>query len=325
VTDIPTQQTSALRVLPSYVYQEFSDSDSLQAFASAYNQIAQGYLDWFNETPLPVYTSDSINGFLLDWIGTRLYDIRRPVIGSMTTFNAGAVNTFTINTIPVNASTHTTSGTASAVSDDIYKRVLTWWLYSGDGKVTSIDWVKRRVTRFLYGVNGTDAAYPQEISPSITVGTSFPIGAVDTFTVNALAVGGSGTVTIPGFTITVPPGAAANALQALVASGALPLPFQNKYTVLISDFLFNDGGLVALSFNPGYPTSPTGLNAGALWSNGGLVCVVPGSTPQAAPAIYFSGLNAITLLNIGGANLPTSNPGSGTGQLWNYDGIVSIA
>ena len=43
-----------------------------------------------------------------------------------------------------------------AVTDDVFKRILTWHFYKGDGKNFSVRWLKRRIWRFLQGANGTD-------------------------------------------------------------------------------------------------------------------------------------------------------------------------
>ena len=67
-------------VVPAYVYVQYNDDPYVTAFFTAYNELAQGYLNWFNETPLPVWTSPSISGGLLDFIGTNLYGTARPVI-----------------------------------------------------------------------------------------------------------------------------------------------------------------------------------------------------------------------------------------------------
>ena len=237
---LPSSQTSATAVLPSYLYWEYSDDENLQAFVASYNEMAQGYLDWFVGTPLALYTGAGIVGSLLDWVGTYLYGIPRPVLGSITSWSVGALNTVPVNVLAVNGIEQFSSGSAAAVSDDIYKRVLTWWLYAGDGRQTSIDWIKRRVARFLYGVNGADVAYP----PSSTLGpwpnvgvvhTSAQLGAVNSAPVNVLPVDGSALVTAMGVTIVITVPAAnllAEALSQLVQQSSLPLPFENKFTIL---------------------------------------------------------------------------------------------
>lgn len=109
-------------------------------------------------------------------------------------------------------------------------------------------------------------------------------------------------------------------------SGVLPRP-AGVLVNIIQLGLYSDGGVVALSAGIiGYPTSPTGLSAGALWNNGGVVSVAGTTTPNpSAPPVYFTGVTPSSLLFITGANLPLTNPGIGSGQLWNNGGVVSIA
>ncbi|MGA3767720.1 hypothetical protein ACPBXC_29065, partial [Escherichia coli] len=51
--------------------------------------------------------------------------------------------------------------------DDLFKRIMTWNFYKGDGFYFSIPWIKRRILRFLLGVNGTDILNDQRWSISI--------------------------------------------------------------------------------------------------------------------------------------------------------------
>lgn len=113
---------------------------------------------------------------------------------------------------------------------------------------------------------------------------------------------------------------------AIVAqSGVLPRPAGVQVTI-IQIGLVNDGGVVTLGAGIfGWPTSPTGLSAGALYSNDGVVCVAGTTTPNpAAPPVFLATTSASALLALGGANLPISNSGIGDGQLWNNGGVVSI-
>lgn len=230
---LPTSTTAATEILRAYLYQQYRDDDDLEGFVDAFNEIAQGYLDWFNDTPLPVYTSPAVSGQLLDWLAQGLYGIARPVIGVISTYSIGARNSFARNALPINGTQIFNSGTASAVTDDVYKRVLTWWLYRGDGKQMSIEWIKRRVSRFLYGANGGDIAYPVATPPSVSFGTSVITGARNSFPRGERPFNGSGTVTLSGFTITVPNTIIGQTFQALVQSGALTLPFQASFTVAL--------------------------------------------------------------------------------------------
>lgn len=210
-TSIANPTPTATTILPSYLYKEYADDDTLQAFVDAYNQLAQGYLDWFNLTPLAVYTSPNVNGALLDWIGQGLYGISRPVFSSLNTdVNTTAVNNFAINTMGVNSSTHSSSGTAILATDDYYKRTLTWYLYIGNSRHTNATNIRLRVARFLFGINGTDVTLSQAQAVSVTVATG-PVHYV----------------------ITVPAGTASEYFSEAFSTGTLAFPFQLAATVVV--------------------------------------------------------------------------------------------
>lgn len=296
---IESFQTLPLQnVIPSYLYQQYADDDNLQAFVASFNTLAQGYLDWFNSTALGVYTSPSVSGGLLDWIGEGIYNIPRPALSTENVQIIAGFDSSAFNTVALNDSTEIVSGTAVIASDDIYKRVLTWNLYRGDGQIFTIGWLKNRIARFINGANGGDALVLNE-PPSITV---------------------SGSV----FTVTYFTSQAFTDLQLAYNNGALAFPFQYSMT-FVNDAFVNDGGVLQLTASLDYPTSSTGLAAGAIWYNRGTVGVVPGITPDptAAP-LYFSSTTPQQLLSLGGGNLPLTNP-SNTGQLWNNGGLVSIS
>jgi hypothetical protein len=291
---LPLQQS-----IPSYLFLEYSDDQNLQAFVASQNALAQGYLNWFNGTPLGVYTSPNITGPLLDWIGNGIYNIPRPVLSSQTTSVASGYNATAYNTVPYDGMAFTSTETAVIASDDIYKRVMTWNLYRGDGQMFTIGWLKNRVNRFLNGANGADYA------------------ALN----NPPWIGVSGNV----FTISSAPNAIFTSLQQCLANNALSVPFQYSFLFASNGFI-NDGGVLQLGVPLGYATSPIGLAAGTVWDNGGLVCVVPGVTPNPlAPPVFFGVVTSSALLALGGGNLPLTNPGIGTLQLWNDGGVIAIA
>jgi hypothetical protein len=284
--------------VPSYLYLQYSDDQDLQAFVASYNSLSQGYLDWFNQTPLGLYTSPSINGPLLDWIGNGVYGIPRPVLSNQSSNLIAGYNSAPYNTVPYNGSSYISSGSAALASDDIYKRAMTWNLYRGDGQMFTMGWLKNRVGRFLNGANGSD--YPVlNNPPSITV---------------------SGNV----FTITSFQDSVFTSLQELLANNAISVPFQYAFAFVEISFL-NDGGVLWMTAPLDYPTSPVGLADGAVWFNGGTVAVMPGITPNpTAPPVYFGAITAVGLKVLGGGNLPLTNPGV-TNQLWNNGGVISIA
>lgn len=115
--------------------------------------------------------------------------------------------------------------------------------------------------------------------------------------------------------------------QAIVSqSGVLPRPAGVAVTYVTNTFTNVFGVLTLPSSAPYYPTSSTGLVAGSVWNSGGAVHVVSGITPNpSAPPVYFGVIGLSGLLSLGGGNLPLTNPGVGTKQLWNNGGVVNVA
>lgn len=283
-------------VVPSYLFYQYSDDQDLQAFVSTFNSLAQGYTDWFNQNPLGLYTPPNINGPLLDWIGQGIYGIPRPVLSNQSSSVTAGYNSAPYNTVPYNGAVFASSGSSALASDDIYKRLMTWNLYRGDGQMFTIGWLKNRVNRFLNGPNGTD--YPVlNNPPSITV-------SGNTFTISVFN-------DVPGA-----------ALQELLNSRLLAFPFQYNVAFNSVDFL-NDGGVLWMTSPLNYPTSPAGLAVGAVWYNGGTVAVVPGGPGTGAP-VFFGTITAAQLLALGGGGLPTTNPNNAN-QLWSDGGVISIS
>ena len=196
-------------IIPAYLYQQYADDSDLQAFVGAYNSLAQGYLDWFNQNYLALYTSPNISGSLLDWTATGIYGITRPVLATSSVKEIGGYDAAAWNSIEWNGFRVTQSGTAAIANDDIYRRALTWALYRGDGKQMTVQWLRRRVARFIYGTNGAD----------IDIGLISKVGITN----SAKAI-----------TITIPTAAyGSSALQNLIAQNLLALPFQLTYTVTL--------------------------------------------------------------------------------------------
>lgn len=212
VTDIESFQTVPLPTLiESYVYEQYQDDDNVQAFFDGTNALSQQYHDWFLQTPLTVYTDAAINGPLLDWVGQQYYGISRPVLGNTVVSLTAGMNSFPMNTEAMNGLAVTNSGTATLVSDDLYKRTLTWINYIGDGKQVSLPWLRRRVARFIYGANGTDLT---------------DIGLVTNIKIQ---VSGSAVK----FLIPFGTGIASSFIN-LLANGWLPVPFMQTFTAVES-------------------------------------------------------------------------------------------
>jgi hypothetical protein len=238
----PSGPTVLTTVIPSYLYQEYNDDDALQAFVQAFNGIAQGYVDWFVNTPLPVYTNPAIAGPLLDWVALGLYGMVRPTLSSGRNRNIGPVNTYPPNILPPNKQKRVGPSNVAATSDDIFKRIMTWNTYRGDGITFNTRWLKRRIMRFLIGVNGTapnvDQTYdisvtygPGIIAIRITVGTRTILGGAipNRFGCNKLTPNALNTLFIPG-PIQYP---AEPILKEALESGVLQLPFQYAFSIAI--------------------------------------------------------------------------------------------
>lgn len=306
----PSGISATTQILPSYLYVQYNDDQYCQAQRDAFNTIAQQFLNWFNEVPLGVYTNANISGALLDWVAQGLYGIIRPSLpyGSISTI--GPLNTWPLSSVALNTTSTTGSVTLFTTTDDIFKRIITWHFFKGDGQQFSIPWLKRRIMRFLIGTNGT----APNIDRTYQVSVVFDVDAA-----NVITITWSGPVSQYN----------AQIFQAAVQSGAVELPFQFTWSVTLVGSLANltnTAGAATLVSDSGWPTSSSGLVAGQLWWNGTNIEVVAGATPNpyAAPMV-FGGVTSQYLLLIGGQDLPTSNPGAGSMILWNSGGTVLIA
>ena len=173
----PAGVTGLTNVIPSYLYQEYSDDDDLQGFVEAENNLQQDFVDTFNALNLPIYTGQPslVSGALLDWVGEGLYGMARPALGSSQPVIMGPLNTFGPNwifpmwdatppytgiTFGLNEIEMLSIGNVVITDDDTYRRILTWHFYKGDNNYFNTRWLKRRVWRFCYGANGTSPEAP---------------------------------------------------------------------------------------------------------------------------------------------------------------------
>lgn len=237
----PSGQTTLTETIPSYLYQQYSDDDDLQAFVAAFNDLAQEYVDWFASIGLPVYTGVEIVGPLLDWVAQGLYGMTRPTLSTGKNQDLGPYNTYTFGTQLLGRFKFIGPQNITATSDDVFKRILTWHFYKGDGKVFNIRWLKRRVMRFLLGVNGTDLNIDQTYQVSVTFGVGNQV-VINLITGLRVVTGGLifgrtrfGTTAFGALTTHFvslgPVPALVPVLQEGIASGALELPFQFTYVV----------------------------------------------------------------------------------------------
>lgn len=240
--DFPVSAPASVQgTIASYLYEEYNDDDNLQGFVNAYNTMAQQYVDWFNQINLPIYTGQYINGALADWVMTGLYGLPRPALPSGFDRLIGPLNTWPPNTIPVNALKRLNNQTFYATTDDIYKRILTWLFFKGDGKYFSIRWLKRRIVRFLNGVNGTDPPVDQTYQISVGFGKGGIcyiniLGSTRQVTGGALPNRFGLNQVRPNqldtIYLNVPVSPFALVLKAAIDSGVCELPFQ--YTFIVS-------------------------------------------------------------------------------------------
>ena len=206
----PTGPSSTVNVIPAYLYWEYNDDANIQAFFDAYNSYAQSYLNYFNNLNLPVYTGGAVAGPLLDWVAAGLYGILRPRLPTSGTPGRGTFNTYQYNTTKFDSAVPAVNPTYYATSDDTFKRVITWLFYKGDSKVFTIHWLKKRIVRFLNGLNGTDPGIVTTYNVSIK------------YTAKKAA------------TIKVATSTESTIFAAAVAAGILELPIQTTWTVTLT-------------------------------------------------------------------------------------------
>jgi len=200
------------QILPSYLYQQYNDDPDVGAFFTSYNTTAQAYLDYLTNLNLPVWTSISITDSLLDWVASSLYGFNRPVLtfGGVTLTN-GVYNSNVYDLLPYDSAVIHGTSSIVTVSDDIFKRCLTWNLYKGDGFQFNVRWLKKRVIRFLSGFNGVSPRIDNTYNVSVTYNSnkSIVIGVKSFYAPDIVQV-----------------------LQAAITAQAVQLPFQYNFSVV---------------------------------------------------------------------------------------------
>lgn len=238
----PPGPTTVTKTIPSYLYEQYSDDEDLPAFFSWFNGEAQDYVGWFADVGLPVYTNPMVSGDLLNWIGAGFYGYPRPSLPSGRNKNIGPLNTWTPNSIPLNTLEIVGNQNYYATTDDIYKRCLTWHLYKGDGKVFTVRWLKRRVLRFLIGVDGTAPDVDDTRQISVTFGIDRQVNinilngrrtVVGGALPNAFAPNTQTPNALKTSFVPFPQLATAPILKSAIESGVLELPFQFTFVVNI--------------------------------------------------------------------------------------------
>ncbi|QIU88291.1 hypothetical protein [Yokenella regensburgei] len=196
-------------IIPAYCFKQFRDDENVVAFFDAYNEMAQEYLDDFNSLSLPYWPSPALSGKLLDWVVAGIYGETRPLLQvSQEAIAKGAYNTIDYNTIPYAGMKNFVPGATTYVVDDYFKRILTWNFYKADGFQFNLDWLKRRIARFLRGPNGID--------PPVT----------DTFDISVVPNNGVFAIILPDSTDSV-----GVFLKEAIEQGIVKLPFIYSFTV----------------------------------------------------------------------------------------------
>lgn len=165
-------------IIKSYLYTQYNDDDDIRAFVTAYNAMAQQVYTWMTSANLPIFAGGYQSGDQLRWIARGIYGVKPPVLSSGKRQVYGPFNTLTFNRLPFNTRKVVTQTDQVVVSDDLFKRIMTWNFYKGDGFYFTIPWLKRRIMRFLTGVDGVDIVNDQHWSVSVLFsdgGTSITI------------------------------------------------------------------------------------------------------------------------------------------------------
>ncbi len=130
-------------IIPSYLYDQYSDDKDLSSFVYAYNQMAQESLSFVDCQIMnsPIYKK--LSGNFLTWIGENLYGLKRPIIKKPGEYYDG------MNYDNKNYDI----GSSGLADDDVYIKLLTWFIFKGDGKIFSILNLKRRIARWIFPEN----------------------------------------------------------------------------------------------------------------------------------------------------------------------------
>lgn len=157
------------KIIPAYPFIQYSDDPDVVAFFTAFNSMAQQYLNAFNALDLPYWPSKNINGYLLDWIAEGIYGVSRPYVRiSEMSITKGAYNTIEYNGIVYAKLNRYQPGKNQYLPDEYFKRILMWNFYKGDGFQFSIPWLKRRLARFIHGSAGQDPVLQSTFDVSVT-------------------------------------------------------------------------------------------------------------------------------------------------------------
>lgn len=159
-------------IIKSYLYTQYNDDDDIRAFVSAYNALAQDVYTWMLSANLPIFVGGYNAGDQLKWIAEGIYGVKKPILVSEKQSIYGPFNAVLFNQLPFNGRKVVKQSEQVVVSDDLFKRIMTWNFYKGDGYYFTIPWLKRRIMRFLTGVDGVDVVNDQRWSISVLFSSS---------------------------------------------------------------------------------------------------------------------------------------------------------
>jgi len=222
--------------IPLYPYLPYVFDDMVVAVCRGISDYGQDYIDSFNALNLPIYTSKV--GEFLDFVGVNLYGIPRPIFPVGVTQTIGDINNFALNELELNKLLTKYPDQFFIATDDIYKRIITWHHYKGDGDTFNIRHLKRRIMRFL---TDTDVNQTYQISVSFGLNNQCniiiynngrinlrPSGVINDGELNSFAINELRTQQIPFTRFEL-----AEIFKKGVEMGVLELPFQYTYIVTI--------------------------------------------------------------------------------------------
>lgn len=222
--------------IPPFPYLPYVFDDMVSAVFQGLTSYAQDYIDSFNALNLPIYNSKQNN--FLDYVGVNLYGISRPIlpIGNIETI--GEINNFALNEIELNKVITLYPEQFYIATDDVYKRVITWHHYKGDGDLFNIRHLKRRVMRFLSG-STVNETYQISVSFGLNNQCNIiiynngrinlrPSGIINDGELNGFAINELRTQQIPFVHYEL-----AEIFKKCVDTGWLELPFQYQFNVII--------------------------------------------------------------------------------------------
>lgn len=156
------------KIIEAYQYQQYADDDNIRAFFDAYNNQAQAIYDWMKGANLPIFIGGFNSGSQLNWIAYGIYGQTPPSMVSSKSVTYGPYNTIYFNQLAYNKRKKISTNSQIVASDDVFKRIMTWNFYKGDGFNFTTTWLKRRVRRFLEGSLGTDVVNDQQWGISVS-------------------------------------------------------------------------------------------------------------------------------------------------------------